>query len=270
MQRSKACSERRRGPKADGVWTSCAGAAGASGQAAGGGASGNPGTGGEGNGGGRSGGAGAPGQGAGGTGSSNACSFSIEAQISPKIAEVGIVAWSTTFADVRSAHIEFGETTAYGMKAPVDLASPGYRTLLLGMRSSETYHFRVVATASSGACASEDQTMTTGALPSSLPKTTVRTAGTAVAPSEGSVHVGHAGRWFGRRVQRSQPRSRRRDVPLHWRLHRPAGRAAVQLSRRVPHRCPRDARAGPLVRLSRGGAGRHLRDECPGLPTFAR
>jgi len=167
-----------------------ASAAGASGQAGGGGASGNHGTGGEGTGGSRLGGAGAPGQGAGGTGSTNACSFSIEAQISPKIAEVGIVTWSTTLADVRSAHIEFGETTAYGLNAPVDLASPGYRTLLLGMRSSKTYHFRVVATASSGTCASEDQTMTTGALPSSLPKVTVTTAGTAVAPFGGYLLLG--------------------------------------------------------------------------------
>jgi hypothetical protein len=49
------------------------------------------------------------------------------------------------------------------MRAPVDLAEPMYRTLLLGMKPMTMYHFRVVATAGSTTYTSGDYTITTGA-----------------------------------------------------------------------------------------------------------
>jgi len=65
---------------------------------------------------------------------------------------------------VKSAYLEFGLDTSYGMQAPVDLAQPSYRTLLLGMKPSKTYHFRVVASDGSTSHASDDYTIQTGAV----------------------------------------------------------------------------------------------------------
>ena len=59
------------------------------------------------------------------------------------------------------------------MTAPVDLTQPSYRTLLLGMKGSSSYVYRIVATSSAGTCTSQDYTIMTGAVPSSVPKPTV-------------------------------------------------------------------------------------------------
>ena len=83
--------------------------------------------------------------------------------------------WSTTLPNVASAQIDFGLTASYGMTAPVDLAQPSYRTLLLGMKSSRTYHYRITATNGSGDCQSPDYTIATGALANGLVKPTVTT-----------------------------------------------------------------------------------------------
>jgi hypothetical protein len=91
------------------------------------------------------------------------------------IATVGIVTWSTTLAGVQSAKIDFGLTTSYGMTAPVDLKQPSYRTLLLGMKSSRMYHYRITATAAGGNCQSPDYTIMTGPLANGLVKPTVTT-----------------------------------------------------------------------------------------------
>ncbi len=46
------------------------------------------------------------------------------------------------------------------MTAPVDLTAPSYRTLLLGMKPSKTYHFQLSATDSGGdTCTSDDLTL---------------------------------------------------------------------------------------------------------------
>jgi hypothetical protein len=50
-----------------------------------------------------------------------------------------------------------------------------YRTLLLGMKPSRDYHFRVTASTGSSSCSSEDYTLRTGALPNGLRKITVTT-----------------------------------------------------------------------------------------------
>jgi hypothetical protein len=64
---------------------------------------------------------------------------------------------------VTQARIQFGLTTEYGFEAPVDLNEENFRTLLLGMKPAQTYHFRVVATSAGEEFTSTDYTITTGA-----------------------------------------------------------------------------------------------------------
>jgi hypothetical protein len=108
-----------------------------------------------------------------GAGVAGNCSFSWQAVVSPAIKTVGIVTWSTDLPGVSEAHIDFGLTTEYGMTAPVDLKEPNLRTLLLGMKRKQTYHYRIVASNSSEACASPDQTITTGGLLGGIPEISV-------------------------------------------------------------------------------------------------
>lgn len=91
------------------------------------------------------------------------CTFSIDASLSPKIGTVGVVNWSANFPDTKEAHIDFGLTPAYEMVAPAPLVAPdGTRTLLLGMKPSRTYHFRVEVSGGGAQCTSGDRTITTG------------------------------------------------------------------------------------------------------------
>jgi hypothetical protein len=102
-------------------------------------------------------------------GSSTTCTFTQSSATSSAIPTVGIVTWSTTLADVKSAKIDFGLTTSYGFSAPVDLSQKDRRTLLLGMKPGKTYHYRIVASGSDGDCTSPDYTIATGTLPNGLP-----------------------------------------------------------------------------------------------------
>lgn len=95
-------------------------------------------------------------------------SFNVESQLASEVdpaapTTVGIVTWSTTVPDVTQARIQFGLTTEYGFEAPVDLNEENFRTLLLGMKPAQTYHFRVVATSAGEEFTSTDYTITTGA-----------------------------------------------------------------------------------------------------------
>src|SRR5436190_3556467 len=110
-----------------------------------------------------------------GTGTSTSCTFTQSSSTSSKIPTVGIVTWSTTLPGVTSAQIDFGLTTAYGMTAPVDLNEASYRTLLLGMKPSMTYHYRITASAGASACTSDDYTIATGLLANGLPTLIIRT-----------------------------------------------------------------------------------------------
>lgn len=95
-------------------------------------------------------------------------------ELSSAIETVGIVTFTTTAAAPQSARIEFGLTTSYGMTAPVDLAEPSYRTLLLGMKQNREYHYRVVVESAAGECASADRTLMTGSLLNILPSIDVQ------------------------------------------------------------------------------------------------
>ena len=79
-----------------------------------------------------------------GTGGSVGCTITATSSVSPMIATVGIVTWSTTLSGVQSAKIDFGLTTSYGMTAPVDLTQPSYRTLLLGMKAQRMYNYKII------------------------------------------------------------------------------------------------------------------------------
>ena len=93
--------------------------------------------------------------------------FTVEAELASDVdpnapGTVGIVTWSVDLADVESASIEFGLDTTYGTAAPVDLSAAGFRTLLLGMKPSSTYHFRVAAVAGGTTYTSDDYSIETG------------------------------------------------------------------------------------------------------------
>jgi len=106
---------------------------------------------------------------------SGECGLRVSAEISRAIATVGIVEWSSDLARVDEAHVDFGLDTQYGLVAPVDLAAPRHRTLLLGMKAAHDYHARLVVKSGGEVCRSEDFTLTTGALLAGLPPVTVTT-----------------------------------------------------------------------------------------------
>ena len=75
---------------------------------------------------------------------------------------IGIVEWSVIPSDITEAHIDFGLDTTYGMVAPVDLDAGDLRTLLLGLKPSHEYHFRVVASTGTATYTSDDTSFMTG------------------------------------------------------------------------------------------------------------
>jgi len=104
------------------------------------------------------------------------CAFTGAFSVSPVISTVGIVTFTTQLPDPTEAHINFGLDTSYGMKAPVDLTAASYRTLLLGMKPSKTYHFQLSVTDSGGdSCTSDDLTIATGAVPNGIQNPTITT-----------------------------------------------------------------------------------------------
>jgi hypothetical protein len=104
------------------------------------------------------------------------CTITPTAAISSKIGTVGIVTFTTDLASPTSAHIDFGLDTNYGMQAPVDLLATSYRTLLLGMKQSKAYHYRIVVGNASGQCTGSDNTITTKTLPNGLPTVSISAA----------------------------------------------------------------------------------------------
>lgn len=129
--------------------------------------------------------AGAAGTGAGGAPNVMGSLFTVTSKLASAMdakapTTVGIVTWSVTTVTVKSAYIEFGLDTTYGMQAPVDVTLADFRTLLLGMKPSKTYHFRVVASDGSTQYASDDYTITTGAV-----TTAVKIGGFAVKQEMG-------------------------------------------------------------------------------------
>ena len=121
----------------------------------------------------------APTGGSGGSGPQTSCTITAMSSVSTRIPTVGIVTFTTDLAGLSEAHIDFGRDTNYGLTAPVDIALADKRTLLLGMKPSSTYHYRVVATGPSGTCMGADQTVMTGARANGLPTLDVETPNAA-------------------------------------------------------------------------------------------
>ena len=89
------------------------------------------------------------------------------------IPTVGVVTFTTSATNITSAEIRFGlASSGPTMTAPVDLMQANYRTLLLGMKGSSMYMYRVVLSSGVSACTSQDYTIMTGAVPSNVPKPT--------------------------------------------------------------------------------------------------
>lgn len=116
---------------------------------------------------------GGAGTGAGGTGSAS-CTITSMATQSTAIPTVFTVTYTTSMTGVDSAHIDFGLDTTYGYTAPVDLTDTK-GTLLLGMKPSKPYHYRVVVSSGGNACNGPDQTIMTGAIANGIPKATITT-----------------------------------------------------------------------------------------------
>jgi hypothetical protein len=121
------------------------------------------------------------------------CSITVTGtSTSAQMATVGIVEWSTTLTNPSKAQVVYSLNGAgsgvlnTGGIAPVDLAKPGHRTLLLGLKPSSTYTFHVEATAADGStCKSAEATVTTGTL--SAAPTVTRKATKPSAQAKGFV-----------------------------------------------------------------------------------
>lgn len=113
------------------------------------------------------------------------CRFEVAHSVSEAIGTVGIVSFSTDLRGMTEAAVEFAPVDQGGrtLLAPVNLEAPEHRTLLLGMKSDRQYRFRILARAGEQECASEDYTLTTGALPPEVPKVAVEHHGGT--PSDG-------------------------------------------------------------------------------------
>jgi len=94
------------------------------------------------------------------------CQFTITGAPAEQMPTVGVVEFSVTGLPgaVTEGKIEFGLTTEYGMEAPLDVAAPMYKTLLIGMKKQKMYNYRITASSGGTSCSSENQTITSGNL----------------------------------------------------------------------------------------------------------
>lgn len=100
------------------------------------------------------------------------CSFDVDVELSSLISTVGIVQWDVDLENLEQAFIDFGRVSddqTFPQRAPVDLSQTRNRTLLLGMKSTAEYAFRIVANSALQTCTSETFTIQTGPPPSRLP-----------------------------------------------------------------------------------------------------
>lgn len=107
------------------------------------------------------------------------CSFTLSHRASEAIGTVQIVTWSTDLPNVNEARLEFGLTgSELEMSAPVDLAEPDFRTLLLGMKGARSYSFRILASSAATTCTSPELSFMTGPVPEWVPSITKSGSGT--------------------------------------------------------------------------------------------
>jgi hypothetical protein len=104
------------------------------------------------------------------------CTFRSTSTFSQLIPTVAIVEFTVTLEDVDSAFVEYGPTTDYGLRAPVDPAQPGFRTVLLGMAPLTQQHYRVTMESAGQSCTSQDFLFTSGPVPDEFPRPHVETS----------------------------------------------------------------------------------------------
>ncbi|HSS39793.1 MAG TPA: arylsulfotransferase family protein, partial [Polyangia bacterium] len=130
---------------------------------------------------GRSGAGGTP-PGSGGGGDSpgaTPCTITAQSTQSTAIPTVFTVTWSSTLSAMTAAEIDFGPAASGpAMVAPVDLTQPSYKTVLVGMKPTTSYVYRIVARSAAGTCTSQDFTIMTGTL-ANAPKPTITIASAA-------------------------------------------------------------------------------------------
>ncbi len=99
------------------------------------------------------------------------CEFEVALELSPQIPTVGIVSWSVN-QEVDSARVESRrEGAPQVLSAPVDMSTaPDFRTVVLGMKANEEYLLSVEVTTNGRTCRSQDYSLSTGQLPSRLPR----------------------------------------------------------------------------------------------------
>lgn len=119
------------------------------------------------------------------TGPVGDCGLTLDSQeLAQNLETVGIVTFSAE-GTLESAEIKFGPASGdFTMTAPVDVADPTHRTLLLGMKPESDYKFQIVAQAGGQACASDTYTLTTGSASNQVPRIT-RTVNNAEKASGG-------------------------------------------------------------------------------------
>lgn len=136
--------------------------------------------------------------GSGGSGMVGNCNFTVMSQTADKmgadgIPTVGVVDWSVDLTGLTTAKIVFGLDGATPLEAPVDVSKgPKYHTLLLGMKGSKTYNFHIEVSNGATSCMSQSYPITTGAIPSGVPRIT-RTAGMAAASQAKGFIIGSSG-----------------------------------------------------------------------------
>jgi hypothetical protein len=108
--------------------------------------------------------------GMGGTGATTDCMV-MGMATETDIGTVFNVAVTTDLAGFDGGQIDFGVDTNYGYTAPIDMAAG--KTMLLGMKQSTDYHYRVTVKAGAMTCVGADQTLTTGGLLTGFPRATI-------------------------------------------------------------------------------------------------
>jgi hypothetical protein len=127
------------------------------------------------------------------------CNFTVMSQTADQagtggIPTVGIVNWSVDLANLKTASIDFTlQNATTKQTAPVDVTTgPNFRTLLLGMKGSKTYSFKINVSDGAKTCTSQDYMITTGAVPNAVPRIT-RTAGAAASSQAMGFIIGSSG-----------------------------------------------------------------------------
>ena len=158
-----------------------------------------------------------------GTGGATACTITATSTLG-MIPTVGIVTFTTNLTGITSAEIRFGPaSTGPTMTAPVNLSQPSYRTLLLGMKGSTSYVYRIVANSSAGTCTSQDFTIMTGAVPSNVPTPTASIMN-PTSHSKGFVVTSSGISGTGAYIYDSD------GAPVWWHTMAPSGTSRIQMS----------------------------------------